>query len=211
MWIALLEKQLSFEPISLFLNGDQWQPEFLAINPFGRVPVLIDDNFKIFESLAILDYLELQYPDPTFSPADVRSSTIVQMTKLLAIHELIPAMLTIIRASDRETTMQQAEQQIIAMLSFLEKNLTGNLYIASDRITNADIVAGSLVVYLPYIKITLSNYPQIKMWSERLMQRPSWLTTQVDAKYIPNWLKRIQKLPKVRERQWKQKNKLKNS
>jgi glutathione S-transferase len=39
VWIALLEKQLPFEPVELNLNGDQWQPEFLAINPFGRIPV----------------------------------------------------------------------------------------------------------------------------------------------------------------------------
>jgi glutathione S-transferase len=50
VWIALLEKQLPFEPVELNLNGDQWQPEFLAINPFGRIPVLIDDGFAIIYS-----------------------------------------------------------------------------------------------------------------------------------------------------------------
>lgn len=204
VWITLLEKQLSFEPIDLLLDGDQWQPEFLAINPFGRVPVLVDGNFKVFESLAILDYLELQYPNPSLLPTDVESTTIVQMTKLLTMHELIPAMLTIIRVADGETILQQAEQQIIAMLSFSEKHLTGNLYIASDRITSADIVAGSLVAYLPYINIALSDYPKVKTWLERLTQRHSWRMTQVNPEHIPNWLKRIQKLSKVRQRQWKQ-------
>lgn len=58
VWIALLEKKLPFELIELALDGDQWQPEFLAINPFGRVPVLVDNDFSIFESSSILDYLE---------------------------------------------------------------------------------------------------------------------------------------------------------
>ena len=48
VWITLLEKQIPFEQINLSLDGDQWQPEFLAINPFGRVPVLVDDDFSIF-------------------------------------------------------------------------------------------------------------------------------------------------------------------
>ncbi len=97
VWITLLEKQLLFEPIELSLDGDQWQPEFLAINPFGRVPTLVDNNFSIFESLAILDYLELQYTSPAFLPTDIQILTIVRMTEMLTIQELIPAMLTIIR------------------------------------------------------------------------------------------------------------------
>lgn len=204
VWITLLEKQLSFEPVELSLDGDQWQPEFLAINPFGRVPVIVDDNFSIFESLAILDYLELQYPNPALLPTDIKTLTIIRMTKLLAMHELIPAMLTRIRVSDRETTTQRANQQIIAMLDFLEKHLIGNSYLAGDRITYAEIVAGSLVSWLPYLNITLSNHPKVKLWSNQLMQRPAWQATQPNPEIIQNWLKRIQKLPKVRERQWKQ-------
>ncbi|WP_319422109.1 glutathione S-transferase family protein [Pleurocapsa sp. FMAR1] len=79
VWIALLEKKLPFELIELNLNGDQLQPEFLAINPFGRVPVLVDNDFVIFESLSILDYLELQYPSPCFLPTDIKTLTVVRM------------------------------------------------------------------------------------------------------------------------------------
>lgn len=166
--------------------------------------MLVDDNFSIFESLAILDYLELQYPVPAFLPKDIKSLTIVRMTKLLAMHELIPAMLTIIRDTDNETIIQRANQQIVAMLNFLEKHLTGNPYIAGDCITYADIFAGSLILWLHHINITLSSYPRVEIWSNQLMQRSAWLATQPNPESIPNWLKRIQKLPKVRERQWKQ-------
>ncbi|MFM2311798.1 MAG: hypothetical protein RLZZ04_1074 [Cyanobacteriota bacterium] len=204
VWISLLEKQLTFEPIELVLNGDQWQPDFLAINPFGRLPVLVDNNLSIFESLAILDYLELQYPNFALLPTDIKTLTIVRMTQMLAMNELIPAMLTIIRITDNESVIQRANQQIITMLSFLEKHLAGNSYIAGEQITLAEIVAGSLILWLPYLNISLSNYPQVKLWSNQLMQRPAWLATQPNPEVIQNWLKRIQKLPKVRERQWKQ-------
>ncbi|GAB4549082.1 MAG: glutathione S-transferase family protein [Pleurocapsa sp.] len=208
VWITLLEKQLTFESIELSLNGDQWHPYFLAINPFGRVPVLIDNNFAIFESLAILDYLELQYPNPALLPTGARSITIARMIQLLAIHGLIPAMLTMIRATDNQAKMQRAKKQIIAMLSFLEQHLvTGNSYLTSDRISLADIVAGSLIVWLPYLKISLSNYSYVENWLNRLTQRSAWIATQPDAEDIPDWLKRIQKLPSVRERQWKQNQK----
>ncbi|MFA9202312.1 MAG: glutathione S-transferase family protein, partial [Candidatus Nanopelagicaceae bacterium] len=106
-------------------------PDFLAINPFGRLPVLVDNNLSIFESLAILDYLELQYPNFALLPTDIKTLTIVRMTQMLAMNELIPAMLTIIRITDNESVIQRANQQIITMLSILEKHLTGNSYIAA--------------------------------------------------------------------------------
>jgi hypothetical protein len=57
---------------------------------------------------------------------------------------------------------------------------------------------------LPYLNISLSKYPQVELWSNKLMQRQAWQATQPDLIVIQNWLKRIQKLPKVRARQWQQ-------
>lgn len=206
----MLEKQLVFESIELSLNGDQWHSDFLAINPFGRIPVLIDEGFPVFESLAILDYLELQYPNPAFLPKNTKSLTIVRMMRLLAIHELIPAMLTIIHASDNRTDVQRANRQITVMLYSIEEHLVAdNSYIAGDRITSADIVVGSLIIWLPHLNIDLSSYPQIETWLNRLTQRSAWIATQPNSEDIPNWLKRIQKLPKVRARQWRQKRAIK--
>ncbi len=68
VWIALLEKMLAFEEVLLKLDSDQDQPEFLELNPFHHVPVLVDDGFRVVESLAILDYLEAKYPSPSLMP-----------------------------------------------------------------------------------------------------------------------------------------------
>ena len=57
VWIALLEKEISFTPVIINLqDGEQFKRDFLAINPFHHVPVIIDDGLRIIESLAILDY-----------------------------------------------------------------------------------------------------------------------------------------------------------
>jgi glutathione S-transferase len=189
--------------IELALDGDQWQPKFLNINPFGRVPVLVDDDFTIFESSSILDYLELQYPTPCLLPTDIKKLTVVRMVEMLTLHELIPAMLTLIRVTNKNA-IEQANQQITAMLSFLEQQLNASLYIAGDQISRAEIVAGSLIIWLPYLNITLSSHPKVKLWCDQLMQRSAWQATQPSPKIIQDWLKRIHKLPKIRERQWKQ-------
>jgi glutathione S-transferase len=202
VWIALLEKKLPFELIELALDGDQWQPEFLAINPFGRVPVLVDDDFTIFESSSILDYLELQYSNPCFLPTDIKTVTIVRMIEMLTLHELIPAMLTLIRKTDNKNEIKRANQQITAMLNFLEQQLNNGTYIAGDQISLAEIVAGSVIIWLPDLNVTLSSYPKVQLWSNQLRQRPAWQATQPSPEIIQDWLKRIQKLPKIRARHW---------
>lgn len=73
--IALNLKGLPYEIIPINLvkaGGQQHQPAYRALNPEGRVPLLVDGDFKLGQSLAIFGYLESQYPDPALLPADPR-------------------------------------------------------------------------------------------------------------------------------------------
>ncbi|MES2682979.1 MAG: maleylacetoacetate isomerase [Pseudomonadota bacterium] len=73
--LALRLKGLPFEvmPVHLVKNGgEQHQPAYRALNPEGRVPLLVDGDFKLGQSLAIFQYLEAQHPTPALLPADVR-------------------------------------------------------------------------------------------------------------------------------------------
>jgi len=88
VWIALLEKQIPFEPVLINLDGDQLQPEFMAINPLQRIPVIIDDGFKVVESLAILDYLEAKYPTPKLIPDHPEALAVMRMVQLVAVNEI---------------------------------------------------------------------------------------------------------------------------
>ena len=54
-------------PIALNLDADHFAPDFLAINPFHRIPVLVDEDLTVVESLAILDDREAKYPTPALS------------------------------------------------------------------------------------------------------------------------------------------------
>lgn len=93
VWLTLLEKGLEFELVEIKLDGEQFSPDFLAINPFHHVPVLIDDGFKIVESLVILDYLEAKYPAPAMLPKDPKDLAIARMAQVVAAHELLPAVI----------------------------------------------------------------------------------------------------------------------
>ena len=69
VWLLLEHKQLSYELKLMSLqNGDLKKPEYLTINPRGKVPTLIDDGYTLWESSAIVEYLEERYPEHSILP-----------------------------------------------------------------------------------------------------------------------------------------------
>lgn len=199
VWIALLEKGIPFELIPMKLNGDQLSPEFLALNPFHHIPVLVDEDFTIFESLAILDYLEAKYPSPSLIPSDPQGLGIVKMINLVTLNELLPATTPLIRHSMgfidlEETAKKQAEEKIATVLSFLEKYLGDRPYLVGDTLTLADIVAGTITGFLPRVGVSLDSYPQLTTWNHQLSQRDSWQQTEPQPKQIAEFKDTMKKL-----------------
>lgn len=97
VWVMLLEKQIPFKTIEVNLDGEQFQPEFLTLNPFHHIPVLVDDGFTVIESLAILDYLEAKYPEPALLPKNPEQLATVRMIQLVTANELLPTLMPFIR------------------------------------------------------------------------------------------------------------------
>ncbi|MEB3177856.1 MAG: glutathione S-transferase family protein [Nostocaceae cyanobacterium] len=183
VWITLLEKGLEFELVEMQLGSEQFQqPEFLALNPFHHIPVLLDDGFRIIESLAILDYLEAKYPIPAMLPSDAKDLAIVRMVQMVSVNELLPAiqplsfkMMGI--ASDSEK-IEQALQQVNKVLTLFESLLSDSPYFGSQHLTFAEVVAGTLILWLPRMgDVALDDYPKLNAWSDRLTQRQSWQMT----------------------------------
>ncbi|MEH2162394.1 MAG: glutathione S-transferase family protein [Nostoc sp.] len=182
IWITLLEKGLEFELVEIKLNGEQFKPDFLAINPFHHIPALVDDGFNVVESLAILDYLEAKYPTPAMLPKDAKDLAIARMVQLVTVNELLPAttrflpQLLGLPGGDPEK-IKKAQQKIPTVLKFFENLLDDRPYFASHNLTLAEVVAGTVVTVLPSIGISLSDYPKLNAWHDRLIARPSWQAT----------------------------------
>ncbi|WP_373536990.1 glutathione S-transferase family protein [Microcoleus sp.] len=62
------------------------------MNPFHRIPVLVDDGFTVVESLAILDYLETKYLEPAMLPKEPKDLAGVKMVELVTVNELLPGL-----------------------------------------------------------------------------------------------------------------------
>lgn len=135
VWIALLEKQLDFELIPLKLNGDQFQPDFLAISPFHHVPVLADGDFHIIETLAILDYLEAKYPAIALLPEDAKERAIVRMVEMVTVNELVPVMSPLVRQTfggeADSKDLEKSHQNVAVVLRFFEGLLVDRSFLAA--------------------------------------------------------------------------------
>ncbi|WP_293122456.1 glutathione S-transferase family protein [Microcoleus sp. bin38.metabat.b11b12b14.051] len=201
VWIALLEKEIEFELVSLKLNGDQFQPDFWAISPFHHVPVLADGDFNIIETLAILDYLEAKYPAIPLLPQNARDLAIVRMVQMVTVNELTPALSPFVRQSfggaGEPEKLEKAGQQVATVLSFFEELLGDRPFFgSSSAITLADVVAGVSVIWLPELGLSLDNYPKLQAWGDRLNSRPSWQQTQASPELVEAFKAQMKQLMK---------------
>lgn len=204
VWITLLEKGLSFEEVVLKLDGDQYQPEFLKLNPFHHIPVLVDDGFRVIESLAILDYLEAKYPTPSFMPTQAQAIAIVRMVELVTINELLPPTIRLTSQAlgileNEPQKLEKAHQKVLSVLTFFESLLGDSPYFGRESLTLTlgDIAAGTVVPQLPSIGVSLDDYPKLKAWCDRLMARDSWQKTQPSPEAIATSLPQIKALMKA--------------
>lgn len=181
VWRGLLEKGIEFEPILMKLNGDQIESEYLELNPFHHVPVIVDGDFRVIESLAILDYLEAKYPTPALLPKEPQALATVKMVQMVSSNELLPKVITLLFEKEDSPKYLQAKQHIDIILKFWSQTLGEKLYFGGDNLSLADIIAGTDISMLNSIDIGLSNYPRVNDWLQRLMQREVWQKTELTA------------------------------
>ncbi|MCF4965665.1 glutathione S-transferase family protein [Nostoc sp. CMAA1605] len=181
VWVALLEKQIPFEPCLVNLDGDQFQASFTTINPLQRVPVIVDEGFRVVESLAILDYLEAKYPHPSLMPSQAQAIATVRMVEMVTLNELQPATMLLTRQLvDLDTNPQKLEssqKQVATVLQFYENLLGDKTYFAGEDFTLAEVVAGTLIPSLEMFGVNFDTYPRLSAWLQRLEARDSWQKT----------------------------------
>ncbi|MGD0959922.1 MAG: glutathione S-transferase family protein [Methylomonas sp.] len=138
VWLALEHKQLPYEfHLLSFRNGELKQPEYLAINPRGKVPALLDDDFALWESSTIVEYLEERYPDRPLFPADARRRAIVRRISAEAYSYFYP----ILRRLMEETLLRSdgdgggdpavialARQDLSRELDYFDSLLAGDYF-----------------------------------------------------------------------------------
>ncbi|MBD2315206.1 glutathione S-transferase family protein [Desertifilum sp. FACHB-1129] len=162
----LEELGVPYESVAVNLRaGEQQQPEFLAINPMGKVPAIADGDFKLWESGAILLYLAEKHGD---LPEDLETRSQVLQWVMFANATLGPA---IVGEASRDRAMTQ-------LFGPLNQMLEQQPFLLGDRFSVADVALGALLAFFPImLKIDYSDYPAIGNYVKRLSERPAFANT----------------------------------
>lgn len=181
--IALLEKNIPCELAEVNLPAGQHKEGwYAALNPYTKVPTLVDGDLALYESGAILAYLEATHPAPPLVPPDAHGRARVDMHVRLCdayLGRYAGAILFPKRflPQDRwdRAAMAAAGQEVDRHLAIVERELGGRQYLVGESFTLAD------VAYLPFLQflsmLEVSAGPQVQAWAERILARPSAVAT----------------------------------
>ena len=178
--IALHEKGLLYERTTLVLaNRDQKRPEFLKLNPYGKVPVIDDDGKILFESCIINEYLDEKYPHPPLMPKDPylrgRGRVLIDYA-LNYTHEPYWALRgeMLKPASERNAAVIEEKHRILRdLLQYLEADLADKPYFLGEfSLTDIAIVPRALRMEA-YGALPAPSLPRLNAWLERVKARPS--------------------------------------
>jgi glutathione S-transferase len=186
-WI-LQELGVDFEPMRVNLQaGGNRQPEFLAINPAGKVPTLVDGDEVLTESAAIALYLGEKYADKGLLPRDLSERAQVYRWMLFAVTELEQPLWRITRHTrlypeDRRLPAEiaLAREDFLRMVPVLDAQLNGRKFVVGERFSVADPVIAYTLDWANILQL-LDDFPKLVDYMEAMYSRPAAPPRIMDA------------------------------
>jgi len=182
LW-TLRELDVEFEFINVDpTKGELGRPEFLAVNPAGKLPVLVDGDLILTESVAIVLYLAEKYPEKGLLPSDLRARAEVYRWLLFCATELEQPLLrmsrhTLLYPPEKRLAAEVpiARQDFLEMAAVLEKHMEGRQFLVGENVTVADFVAAYTLDMASLMKkhMLLDELPRLREFMERMYRRPN--------------------------------------
>lgn len=190
---TLMEKSVAFRLVAVEPRSMK-SPPYLSKHPFGRVPVLEHDGFRLYETQAILRYLDRVLPTPALTPADPRAAA--RMDQIMGINDwylfqgvgnvigfqriVAPR---ILGSTPDEALIASALPRAHAVLAELSRLLGGNSYLAGTTMSLADIIVAAQMDFLaqtPEWGPLTAERPNLPPWLARVSARKSFEATTWD-------------------------------
>ena len=180
---ALEELEMPYEKKKIDLaKGEQKAPEYLAMNPNGKVPLVVEDGVAIYESLAILIYLGERYgvdkglfPKPGMERAESLTWLCwAQGTLADAGGRMMRNTSERFPEDERNAKAgENAKQELHKALGIVESALEGKEYLVGGKFSYADLAVAGFVPFLARLGADLSSFKNIQAWSARCTARPA--------------------------------------
>jgi glutathione S-transferase len=187
VWLALEAKGLAYDQkVISFSEGDHRKPEFLALNPRHKVPVVVDGDFALYESAAILEYLDEQYPSGLkLFPGDARQRALVRRLVreaddyFAAAAEPIQDAIFFTKRENWDAEAIAAGREKLAREAAKWENALAGDYLAGNALSAADFTL----------------YPMVALCQRMDIRKPDLEVAAVFGPKTRAWMGRIQALP----------------
>ena len=180
--IELLGVDAKYEFVDL-PKGKQAQPEYLAVNPNGMVPALVDGGKTVLESNCIIIHLA-EKTDSELWPAEHRleilrwmfweQSHFMYATGMLFFQKLIKPMMG---QEPDETRIGESVAKFRRHAKALDGHLAGREWLVGDAMTLADLAVASNLTFADATELPMDEFPNIKRWYASIEELPAWKAT----------------------------------
>jgi glutathione S-transferase len=176
---TLQELDVAFEAVTVnLLAGEHRSPAFLTINPAGKVPVLVDGEMTITESIAIVLYLAEKYPDRGLAPAAPDRRADLYRWLLFTTTELEQPLWRMARHTRLYPEEKRlsgdvalARDEFAAMAQVLDQHMQGRAFVVGDTVTVGDFVLAYTLDWANLVNL-LGGLPRLRDYMEWMYARP---------------------------------------
>jgi glutathione S-transferase len=192
-WIARLvlrEKSVAHDYVEVNPFAPAVPADYLKMHPFQRVPTLVHDDFTIYETVAIAQYIDEAFPGPALQPEDVRTrARMRQIVSIVDAYGYVPMVRQVFsnrifgprlgRGVD-ESAVQSGLKEADRVLGALEDLTGADGFLTGGRISLADLHLAPMMAYLtaaPEGHALLSRRPGLLAWWETMRHRDSFIAT----------------------------------
>jgi len=180
-----LELDVAFETVD-FASGGLHKPEFLALNPNGRVPVLVDEDFVLTESRAIVQYLALEkpglMPDDDNLRCDVSrwqfwdAEHFAHPIGTIAFEKLLKPMMGL--GDPSPAVVADALKLFERGAKVIDAHLGKHEWLVGNALSVADLTVAASLTYATPCELPLDQYVNLKAWFGRIRELPAWQATE---------------------------------
>lgn len=168
-------------------KGEQRHPDYLAINPMGKVPALRDGDLLLWELNAISQYLADHAGETSFFPADPKSRADIARWLFWEAGTWSPVVGVFTNENVRKPMLgtgvpdpqkvAEAEERFRPLAAMLNEHLAGRKFLLGNDVTLADFIVGGAATYMDRGRIPIADYPNVKSWWTRLNAIDAWSST----------------------------------